>query len=450
MSKNMINVMMGLFVALVFGISGCGGATNSNNPGATQTQPVANAGSSMRVITGAVVQLDGSASKATIGTLTYIWHITAKPSGSNATLSAENIVNPTFTPDVAGTYTIGLVVTDSVAASTESSITVTATLPIAPVANAGTSQSVTMGTVVTLDGSASTVGAGKTASYSWAIATKPSGGVASISNPTTVKPTFIPDVVGTYIFTLTVSDGYFTDTGTVTVSVAHNPGDIVRTIPFPAGISGVSDVVFDSSSQTLLVFAYDVLDNWKVTKIIQIDYSSGATLNTTAIVNPDFFMNQSSEFTKAGDYYYGTSYGNSNGVPQSFIYKIDMNGNVIASFPCPATNAGGFCEGLAWDGQYLWSGASDNKNLTQFSTNGSVHATITAWNYIGTTDVSYDKTMNQLIVSLNNRLHRVDPVTGTENSSVYTGFSRVGDWDGNLFWAVNSSTKQLEGIYIGN
>ncbi len=32
---------------------------------------------------------------------------------------------------------------------------------------------------------------------------------------------------------------------------------------------------------------------------------------------------------------------------------------------------------------------------------------------------------------------------------IYTTFSRVGDWDGELYWAVNNSTLTLEGIYTG-
>ena len=251
-------------------------------------------------------------------------------------------------------------------------------------------------------------------------------------------------------YTVTAADATTQDYSVTVTTVVYQPGDIVRTLPFPAGISGVSDVVFDSASQAFLLFAYDVLSNWKVTKIIQIDYLSGATLSTTTIVNPDFFMNHASEFVKAGDYYYGTSYGWSNGVPQSLIYKIDLNGNIVSTFPCPATSTGGFCEGLAWDGQYLWSGASDNKNLTQFSINGTVYATLTVLDSIGSHDVSYDKTAQQLIVSLDNSLNRYNPVTGAEINNVYTGFSRVGDWDGNFFWAINSSTQQLEGIYIGN
>lgn len=232
-----------------------------------------------------------------------------------------------------------------------------------------------------------------------------------------------------------------------TILVTTAPGTIIKTLPYPAGITGISDVVYDSSSQSLFLFIYDVLNNWKVTKIIQVNPLSGETLSTTDITNPDFFINHASEFTKAGDYYYGTSSGWSNGTPQSLIYKIDINGNIISSFPCPATNTGGFCEGLAWDGTYLWTGASDNKDIVQFSTDGTIQKTITLFNTIGIGDISYNN--GKVIVSKDNYIYQVDPQSSTTSNEFYIGSFKTGDWDGQLFWFINNSTQQLEGIYTG-
>jgi len=240
-------------------------------------------------------------------------------------------------------------------------------------------------------------------------------------------------------FTNSTSHQTFTNTTSI-------PGTIKKTIPYPTGITGISDVVYDSSSQTLFLFVYDTLNNWKVTKIIQINPSSGAIINTTIIINPDFFMNHASEFIKAGNYYYGTSYGWSNGVPQSVIYKIDLNGNIVLTFPCPATNTGGFCEGLAWDGTSLWTGASDNKNIVQFSTDGTVQKTITPFNTVGVGDIAYNN--GKLIVSKDNYIYQIDPQSNTIINQFYTGYTKKGDWGGQLFWFINSSTQQIEGTYI--
>jgi len=46
-------------------------------------------------------------------TFTYAWTITERPAGSSAALSNPTSATPVFTPDVVGTYTVQLAVTDS-------------------------------------------------------------------------------------------------------------------------------------------------------------------------------------------------------------------------------------------------------------------------------------------------------------------------------------------------
>ena len=73
------------------------------------------------------------------------------------------------------------------------------------------------GATVTLDGSASSdADAGTTLTYQWALTT---GAGVTLVNPGTAKPTFAATVVGTFVFTLTVSDGVATATDTVTIVV---------------------------------------------------------------------------------------------------------------------------------------------------------------------------------------------------------------------------------------
>ncbi|PIY23372.1 MAG: hypothetical protein COZ10_09450, partial [Comamonadaceae bacterium CG_4_10_14_3_um_filter_60_75] len=63
---------------------------------------------------------------------------------------------PTFVADVAGSYVASLIVNDGTTASSAAAVTVTASVAnAAPVANAGIAQNVVAGSVVTLDGSAS-------------------------------------------------------------------------------------------------------------------------------------------------------------------------------------------------------------------------------------------------------------------------------------------------------
>ena len=97
--------------------------------------------------------LDGSGSSdPDPDTLTYAW---TTPAG--ITLSSTTAMKPTFTaPEVAENtnYTIKLVVNDGAANSSESTVVVTVNhVNKVPVANAGSTQTVNEGSVVTLDGS---------------------------------------------------------------------------------------------------------------------------------------------------------------------------------------------------------------------------------------------------------------------------------------------------------
>ena len=75
----------------------------------------------------------------------------------------------------------------------------------APIASAGPSRSVAVGTPVTLDGSGSSdLDAGDVLSYEW---TQVSGPAATLSDPWTVQPSFTPPAAGTYVFRLVVNDG---------------------------------------------------------------------------------------------------------------------------------------------------------------------------------------------------------------------------------------------------
>lgn len=78
-----------------------------------------------------------------------------------------------------------------------------------PVASAGADQSVTPGSLVTLDGSASTACDQASIVYIWSVESAPvdstvDAGDLDLTDP--AKPTFVPDKVGTYVFSLVVSD----------------------------------------------------------------------------------------------------------------------------------------------------------------------------------------------------------------------------------------------------
>ncbi|MDD5492992.1 MAG: PKD domain-containing protein, partial [bacterium] len=93
----------------------------------TNHPPAANAGPDQNVVTGATVNLDGSASTDPDNDiLTYHWTLSGKPQGSNAALTGADTVTPDIVPDIAGTYEIQLVVNDGVQNSAPSSVHINA------------------------------------------------------------------------------------------------------------------------------------------------------------------------------------------------------------------------------------------------------------------------------------------------------------------------------------
>ena len=187
------------------------------------SRPVADAGPDQTATTGATVHLDGRASGDADGdALTYRWSLTTRPAGSAAALDDPTAVQPTFVPDLAGDYVAQLIVNDGVVDGIADTAVITVTgANRPPVADAGPDQTVTTGTIVRLDGSASSDPDGTPiASYAWTL-TRPNGSVATLSNATIAKPTFVADRAGTFTAELIVGDGTLSsapDSVTVTVT----------------------------------------------------------------------------------------------------------------------------------------------------------------------------------------------------------------------------------------
>jgi hypothetical protein len=212
------------FISAILGINGCGEWGNNTAPNDT---PVANAGRDQGSIRpGTLITLNGSASSDPDGTpLTYSWSFTSKPAGSTAALTNPTSSMPTFTLDLVGEYVVRLIVNDGMASSAPDSVIIS-TGNVAPVANAGPDQGdIALGTVVTLNGSASSDANGDPLTYSWSLIGKPAGSTAALDDPTSSMPTFTIDRAGTYRARLIVSDGTLTDTDTVRISATRRSTD---------------------------------------------------------------------------------------------------------------------------------------------------------------------------------------------------------------------------------
>jgi hypothetical protein len=111
------------------------------------------------------------------------------------------------------------------------SITVSA-VNDAPVADAGSDQTVLVGDPVFLDGSSSSDVENNPLIYVWLWNTVPTGSTATLLNPTAVNPSFDADLPGIYVAQLIVNDGTVdsaTDTVTITAEL-DTDGDRVSDI----------------------------------------------------------------------------------------------------------------------------------------------------------------------------------------------------------------------------
>jgi uncharacterized repeat protein (TIGR01451 family) len=180
--------------------------------------PVADAGAPQSVHTGTVT-LDGSGSyDLDYGDQAYLWQQIDGPTA--VAIDCPDCQTTFFdAPLLTGTYVFSFTDTDLYGLSDTDITTVTIT-NAAPMANAGTPQSVTVGTV-TLDGSGSSDPESDAISFHW----QQTGGPASVTlnDADTMVTTFTaPSTVGVYTFSLTVTDPFGADdddTTTVTITL---------------------------------------------------------------------------------------------------------------------------------------------------------------------------------------------------------------------------------------
>jgi hypothetical protein len=170
-------------------------------------RPLADAGPDQVVtVTGlpAWITLDGSASSDPNGAvLSYHWRQVSGPAVSFSNVTAAK---PAFNAVALGTYTFELVVNNGSFSSFPDAVQVMVTNQ-PPTANAGEDQmysDLEPIASITLDGSRSFDPEQAPLSYHWK---QISGWIIQLSDPTSVKPSFLHPWPGTYLFQLVVNDG---------------------------------------------------------------------------------------------------------------------------------------------------------------------------------------------------------------------------------------------------
>ena len=257
-------------------------------PAVSNNAPVANAGNDQTVALGETATLSASASTDADGdNLSYSWTISSRPNGSSAQLTSANQVQTTFTADVAGSYQFTVSVSDGTD-STEDVVLLTVTESAAtnntPVANAGSDQQVEFGSTVTVDASASTDADGDSLSYTWAISSSPNGSSVALANAQQVSVSFNPDLAGTYVLTVSVSDG--TDSSSDGVSITVNE-QAVSENNTPVANAGVDQAVNFGETVTLDASSSSDADgdtlsySWSI--VSAPDNSTATFTNATAV-----------------------------------------------------------------------------------------------------------------------------------------------------------------------
>lgn len=206
-------------------LAACGGGGGGGTPAKPDSAPVAHAqasgdvrmdGGVMHATVGGTIVLDASGSTDADGdALTFAWTLTAHPAGTATPTSGTG---PTFTwtPDVAGTYTFSVTVSDGKGGSSTQqatvlvdnqapvlSMTVDATFSATPTQAA--IQDVTIGGNVAVDATATTDPDGDTVAVSFDLVT-PTGSAASLAVSGRTA-SFATDVAGTFILRVHGTDG---------------------------------------------------------------------------------------------------------------------------------------------------------------------------------------------------------------------------------------------------
>ncbi|HTF99743.1 MAG TPA: PKD domain-containing protein, partial [Nitrospirota bacterium] len=151
-----------------------------------------------------------------------------------------------------------------------------------PLANAGADQYVHVGTIVTLNGNSSYDPDGNALTYSWHIDVQPAGSSASLSDASSVNPTFRVDRGGVYRISLVVSDGSqnsLPDSMNITTvnqtPVAHAGPDQSASIGNLVALDGSSSS--DPDGDTLTYY-------WQ----LESPHASAAVLSDSHAVKPTF------------------------------------------------------------------------------------------------------------------------------------------------------------------
>lgn len=224
-----------------------------------------------------------------------------------------------------------------------------ASVPTAPVANAGLDRQIGVNTTITLDGSGSSTSNIGDLSYSWAIVSQPVGSGASISDATVVNPRFGADTAGIYKISLIVNDG----------ALGSNVDNMVITVA--SGIIVTLKESFSLQSSSTAGIAVDGTTIYVTkTSVPELDIydSQGIYLKTIPLAvpnSPPYLGGYTGVVSIAPGVLYLTAMYDS--VTRNFaIYRFDTSGNFISETLFPGLKNS---TGIGFDGTDAYVNQND-------------------------------------------------------------------------------------------
>jgi hypothetical protein len=284
--------------------------------------PNAHAGFDQTAVVGQKVTLDGrKSSDPDDDLITYHWTIISAPIGSTSVLTDANAVIASFTPDLTGAYVMQLMVNDGTPDSTPAQMDVNVSSPNAgPIARVGKDKNILTGSLVTLDGSQSRDPNGDSLTYRWFFVSAPYGSTAVLSSPTSIAPSFSPDIDGEYLVRLVVNDGTFDSDPDTILIVAASPN------PGPNAIAGADQLVYQKDTVILNGTGSSDPDGSPITyhwSIVSAPGDSQVALQDPGIANPSFVADM------AGNYVFRLTVND--GTHESFADTV-----IVAAMPITA------------------------------------------------------------------------------------------------------------------
>ena len=381
---------------------------------ATPQPPIANAGAD-QTITLPVnsVTIDGSASSASSGSIvSYVWTETSGPS----TVSLSNTVTNTLNNLQAGVYKFSLTITDNNAATGTDAVTITVNPAAnqAPVANAGTGITLILpNNSTSLNGTLSTDPDGTISTYSWTRISGPSTPVITGANTATANISGL--VVGTYVYSLTVTDNKGASSSAqvnVIVSPAANQIPVANAGPNQSITAPASTVILNGSASSDpdgTITAY----NW-----VTISGPGSITISNSNTATP------SVQGLMTGVYIFELTVTDNSGATAKDQVTVIVNPQAILPNQAPVANAGTNqtivepvnSTTLNGSSSFDPDGTISNYGWTQVS--GPSTSVIAAGNTVSPTvsQLIVGQYVYQLTVTDNNGATNTDQVTITVNA----------------------------------